>query len=92
MQQVSFWGEFRGSWLAAAGNYGDFICSLQIAFRTILLAWLIAALGHTFIIEQPGGSSMGNMPRFRKFVEEVLYAAGLHVLDYRLHVLHITVC
>ena len=43
--------------------------------RVVLLAFVAAALGHVFLIEQPGSARFGDMPRWRHFVEEVCYVA-----------------
>ena len=47
----------------------------HIATRVVLLALLLASLGHAFIIEQPGSAKLGDMPRFRQMCDEILYVA-----------------
>lgn len=42
-----------------------------MSVRVTLLCWLAAALGHTFIVEQPGSAKFGDMPRWRWFSEEI---------------------
>ena len=41
--------------------------------RVVLLAYLAMALGHTFIVEQPSSAKFGDMPRWRHFVEDIVY-------------------
>ena len=46
--------------------------------RVTLLAHLAAALGHAFIIEQPGSAAFGNLPFWRCFVEDCCYVTHLN--------------
>ena len=41
--------------------------------RVTLLLHLAAALGHSFLLEQPGMARFGHLPRWRVFVEEIAY-------------------
>lgn len=42
--------------------------------RVILLCWLAAALGHVFLIEQPGSAKFGDMPRWKDFCSRICVA------------------
>lgn len=57
-------------WWVKAGNVK--------ANRVTLLCWLAAALGHTFIVEQPGSAKFGDMPRWQHFCQTVCFAPFLH--------------
>ena len=46
--------------------------------RVILLAHLAVALGHVFLLEQPSSARFGDLPRWRKFVEDFVYVPRLH--------------
>ena len=46
-----------------------------MANRVTLLCWLAAALGHTFLVEQPSSARFGDMPRWRHFCDNVIYAS-----------------
>ena len=46
--------------------------------RVILLAHLAVSLGHVFLLEQPSSARFGDLPRWRKFVEDFVYVPGLH--------------
>lgn len=46
-----------------------------MANRVTLLCWLAAALGHTFLVEQPSSARFGDMPRWRHFCDSVLFAS-----------------
>ena len=39
--------------------------------RSIIICWLLAALGHTFILEQPGGSAFRHFPQWRYFCKYI---------------------
>ena len=46
--------------------------------RVTLLCYLCAALGHVFLLEQPGSAKFGDMPRWRHFVEEICWDSWLN--------------
>ena len=41
--------------------------------RVTLLCWLCVALGHVFLLEQPGSAKFGDMPRFQHFCQQVAF-------------------
>lgn len=43
----------------------------HIALRVVLLVWTAVALGHYFILEQPGSAKMGDLPRWQAFCQEI---------------------
>ena len=42
--------------------------------RSILLAWLLVALGHVFLLEQPQGSVFRHFPQWRYFCKYICVA------------------
>ena len=44
-----------------------------MSVRVTLLCWLLAALGHTFVLEQPGSAKFGDMPRWQFFCQKICY-------------------
>ena len=42
-----------------------------LASRVFLTLWLAAAVDVRFLLEQPGGSILGDMPRFQELVQHV---------------------
>lgn len=48
-----------------------------MANRVTLLCWLCAALGHTFLLEQPGSARLAALPRWQYFCQKVCWAAQL---------------
>lgn len=48
-----------------------------MANRVTLLCWLCAALGHTFLLEQPGSARLAALPRWQYFCRRVCWAAQL---------------
>lgn len=48
-----------------------------MANRVTLLCWLCAALGHTFLLEQPGSARLAALPRWQYFCRHVCWAAQL---------------
>ena len=42
-----------------------------LELRAIILCWLLVALGHTFLLEQPGGSAFKNFPHWRYFCKYI---------------------
>ena len=50
-------------------SYKSVKYSNKMANRVVLLLWLIQALGLVFILEQPQGSWLQSMPRFKEFVK-----------------------
>ena len=79
---VRYWynpeGDESLSWVKA-GNV--------MSNRVTLLCWLIAALGHVFIVEQPGSAKFGDMPRWQHFCTEVCYVLGLAFVCLLVHAL-----
>lgn len=58
-------------WYSPRGNESyDWIRNLM-SERVTLLCWLCQALGHTFIVEQPGSAKFGDMPRWKHFTKQV---------------------
>ena len=55
------------------------VCALFIFWmvRVTLLVHLAVSLGHCFLIEQPGSARFGDLPRWRRFVEDFVFAALL---------------
>ena len=49
-----------------------------MSVRVTLLCWLIAALGHIFVVEQPGSARFGDMPRWKHFVEKICWVSCLY--------------
>lgn len=45
--------------------------------RVILLIWLLSALGHVWILEQPGSAKLGDMPRFQTFCRQICFVPQL---------------
>lgn len=43
--------------------------------RVILLIWLLSALNHVWILEQPGSAKFGDMPRFQHFCRHVCWVS-----------------
>ena len=39
--------------------------------RSIIICWLLVALGHVFILEQPGGSAFRHFPQWRFFCKYI---------------------
>lgn len=50
-----------------------------MANRVTLLCWLCQALGHVFLVEQPGSPKFGDMPRWVHFCTEICYADWLEI-------------
>ena len=70
-------------WYSPLGDTSrDFVAlGNLIAHRCILLAWLLCALGHTFILEQPSSAHFGDLPRWKHFVQQIAVVAGLVCID-----------
>ena len=57
-------------------------CGNLMANRVTLLCWLCSALGHVWIVEQPSSAKFGDLPRWRRFCEEVVYAIWMALAMY----------
>ena len=44
---------------------------VTMLLRSIIICWLLVALGHTFILEQPGGSAFRHFPQWRFFCKYI---------------------
>ena len=49
----------------------------QTSLRTIILCWVLVALGHCFILEQPTGSHFKSFPHWRYFYKYICRVAHL---------------
>lgn len=55
-----------------------------LAVRAILICWVLAALGHTFLLEQPAGSRFRFFPQWRFFCKYIctVFRQGLWMRHY----------
>lgn len=64
-------------------------CGNLMANRVILLCWLCSALGHVWLVEQPSSAKFGDLPRWRFFCEQVVYAIWMALAIYLGGTLHL---
>ena len=63
-QAMRFWYDPNGN-----TSYHWVISGNLMANRVVILAWLCIALGHVFILEQPGSAKFGYMDRFQELCQ-----------------------
>ena len=64
-------------WFSPLGNEDCQAVKLGnvMASRCTLLCWLLVALEHVFILEQPGSAKFGDMPRWQAFCANIAYVS-----------------
>lgn len=69
----------NGWWLTHAAHLEP-----TLGCRSVLLAWLVIALGATFIVEQPGSSLLARHCRFQQLCacHKALYITPWMIIDY----------
>lgn len=55
-----------------------------MANRVTLLCWLCSALGHSWVIEQPSSKKFGDLPRWRFFCENVIFATWMQIHNFQI--------
>ena len=76
-------------WFSPLGNEACLSVKLGnvMATRCTLLCWLLVALEHVFILEQPGSAKFGDMPRWQEFCSNIAYAPFQELVSFTKHAL-----
>ena len=72
-------GQAKRFWFNPLGDESHtFVKSGNVmSSRMTLLIWIIVALGHVFLLEQPAPGKFADMPRWKYFSENIAYAAWI---------------